>query len=97
MAFPIGDVEASAPEVDDVASGPQLVRDLDDRDVVTEAVQPVGERWTGDACAGYQDPHDYCRNISALEFQAAEEHRPETGPLRCVLLQATHRCARGAR
>ena len=56
-AHPLGDVEASTPEVHHVAPAAQLGRALDQRRLMPEALQPVGQRGTGDPRTDDQHPH----------------------------------------
>ena len=48
---PLGDVVARAPEVDDIAAGPERRRALDNGRVVSCGVEPVGERRPGNTRA----------------------------------------------
>ncbi len=55
QAHPIGDVEAAAPEVDDVAAGAQRRRTLDQHRLEAVAQEPIGETWPPDPRARYEN------------------------------------------
>jgi hypothetical protein len=54
---PLGDVEAEAPEVDDVAASARRWRALEEDRLVPEPAQPIRQRRAGDACPVDRDSH----------------------------------------